>query len=132
MPTEITRQVVQRLFIDHVDELKGFVASLVPDPELVDDVVQETFVAVTARAAHYDPRQSFKTWLFIVARDKLREVGGRADAEARPFADDVLECWWRATRDSRCPGIRCGFSTSASTRLRRRPGASWCCGIKTR
>ena len=91
MPTEITRQVVQRLFIDHVDELKGFVASLVPDPELVDDVVQETFVAVTARAAHYDPRQSFKTWLFIVARDKLREVGGRADAEARPFADDVLE-----------------------------------------
>jgi len=91
MPTEITRQAVQRLFIDHVDELKGFVASLVPDPELVDDVVQETFVAVTARAAHYDPRQSFKTWLFIVARDKLREVGGRADAEARPFADDVLE-----------------------------------------
>jgi len=91
MTTEAAQAFVQRLFIEHVDELKGFVASLVPDPELVDDVVQETFVAVTARAAHYDPRQSFKGWLFIVARDKIREVGGRAEAEARPFADDVLE-----------------------------------------
>jgi RNA polymerase sigma-70 factor (ECF subfamily) len=91
MPAETAQQLVQKLFIDHVDELKGFVTSLIPDPELVDDVVQETFVAVTARAAHYDPRQSFKAWLFIVARDKIREVGARADAEARPFADDVLE-----------------------------------------
>lgn len=91
MPAETTRQFVQKLFIEHVDELKGFVSSLVPDPELVDDVVQETFVAVTARAAHYDQRQSFTTWLFVVARDKLREVGRRAEAEARPFADDVLE-----------------------------------------
>jgi len=91
MPADTAQQLVQRLFIEHVDELKGFVSSLVPDPELVDDVVQETFVAVTARAAHYDPLQSFRNWLFIVARDKLREVGGRADAEARPFADDVLE-----------------------------------------
>ncbi len=91
MTDETAKQVVQRLFIEHVDELKGFVSSLVPDPELVDDVVQETFVAVTARAAHYDPRQAFRSWLFIVARDKLREVGGRADAEARPFADDVLD-----------------------------------------
>jgi RNA polymerase sigma-70 factor, ECF subfamily len=91
MPAETAQQLVQKLFVDHVDELKGFVTSLIPDPELVDDVVQETFVAVTARAAHYDPRQSFKAWLFIVARDKIREVGSRADAEARPFADDVLE-----------------------------------------
>lgn len=91
MPAETAQQLVQRLFIEHVDEVKGLVASLVPDPELVEDVVQETFVAVTARAAHYDPKQSFKNWLFIVARDKLREVGGRVEAEARPFADDVLE-----------------------------------------
>ena len=91
MPAETAQQLAQRLFIEHVDEVKGFVASLVPDPELVEDVVQETFVAVTARAAHYDPKQSFKNWLFIVARDKLREVGERVEAEARPFADDVLE-----------------------------------------
>lgn len=91
MPQETQRGLVQRLFIEHVDELQGFVASLVPEPELVDDVVQETFVAVTARADHYDPTQSFSSWLFIVARDKIRELGGKAAAEARPFADEVLD-----------------------------------------
>ena len=107
MTTEAAQSFVQRLFIEHVDELKGFVASLVPDPEFVDDVVQETFVAVTARAAHYDPRQSFKSWLFIVARDKIRAVGGRAEAEARPFADDVLEVLAASH-----PGFTNGFAIS--------------------
>jgi RNA polymerase sigma-70 factor, ECF subfamily len=91
MTQESQRALVQQLFIEHVDELQGFVASLVPEPELVDDVVQETFVAVSARADHYDPKQSFSAWLFIVARDKIRELGGKAAAEARPFADEVLD-----------------------------------------
>ena len=91
MPTETQREFVQRLFIEHVDELKGFVASLMPEPELVDDVVQETFVAVTARADHYDSKRSFLEWLFVVARDKIREIGGRAESDATPFSDAVLE-----------------------------------------
>jgi RNA polymerase sigma-70 factor (ECF subfamily) len=91
MSQESHQALVQRLFIEHVDELQGFVASLVPEPELVDDVVQETFVAVSARADGYDPKKSFSTWLFVVARDKIREIGGKAAAEARPFADEVLD-----------------------------------------
>ena len=66
-------------------------ASLVPESELVDDVVQETFVAVTARADAYDVKQSFSAWLFTVARDKIRELSGKATAEARPLADEVLD-----------------------------------------
>jgi RNA polymerase sigma-70 factor, ECF subfamily len=89
--SEPQRSLVQRLFIEHVDELQGFVASLVPDPGLVDDVIQETFVAASARADGYDPTKSFSAWLFTVARDKIRELGSNADAEARPFADDVLD-----------------------------------------
>jgi RNA polymerase sigma-70 factor (ECF subfamily) len=91
MPQESQRARVQRLFIEHVDELQGFVASLVPESELVDDVVQETFVAVTARADGYDAKQSFSAWLFTVARDKIRELSGKATAEARPLADEVLD-----------------------------------------
>jgi RNA polymerase sigma-70 factor (ECF subfamily) len=91
VPSDAQRSLVQRLFIEHVDELKGFVTSLVPGPELAEDVIQETFVAVTARADGYDPGKSFTEWLFVVARDKLRELGGKASAEARPFADEVLD-----------------------------------------
>ena len=89
--SESQRALVQQQFIEHVDELQGFVASLVPEPGLVDDIVQETFVAISARAAGYDPTTSFSAWLFTVARDKIREIGGKASAEARPFADDVLD-----------------------------------------
>lgn len=91
MAHESGRELVQRLFIEHIDALKGFVSALVPAAELVEDVVQETFVAVSARADHYDPRTSFSDWLFVVARDKIRESGGRAAAEARPFSDAVLD-----------------------------------------
>jgi RNA polymerase sigma-70 factor (ECF subfamily) len=91
MAKEFHRALVQRLFIEHVDELQGFVASLVPESEVVDDVVQETFLAVSARADAYDPKQSFSAWLFVVARDKIRELGGKAAAEAQPFADEVLD-----------------------------------------
>lgn len=91
MTDESRRAVVQRLFLEHIDALKGFVSALVPAAELVDDIVQDTFVAVSARAEHYDPRTSFSEWLFVVARDKIREAGGRAAAEARPFSDAVLD-----------------------------------------
>jgi RNA polymerase sigma-70 factor, ECF subfamily len=91
MPAENARQLVQKLFLEHIDALKGFVSALVPATELVDDIIQETFVAVSARADHYDPQTRFSDWLFVVARDKIREAGGRAAAEARPFSDAVLD-----------------------------------------
>lgn len=108
MPSE-HRTLVQRLFIEHVDELQGFVASLVPKPELVDDVVQETFVAVTARCDGYDPTKSFTSWLFIVARDKIREIGGKAEAEARPLADDVLDVLMATRNEFAAPPDRLRF-----------------------
>jgi RNA polymerase sigma-70 factor (ECF subfamily) len=91
MPAESQRALAQRLFLEHIDALKGFVSAMVPATELVDDIVQETFLAVSARADHYDPQTSFTDWLFVVARDKIREAGGRAAAEARPFSDAVLD-----------------------------------------
>jgi RNA polymerase sigma-70 factor (ECF subfamily) len=108
MADDSRRALVQRLFLEHIDALKGFVSALVPATELVDDVVQETFVAVSARAHHYDPRTSFSDWLFVVARDKIRETGGRAAAEARPFSDAVLDVL-TASR---------GESVASATRLR--------------
>jgi RNA polymerase sigma-70 factor (ECF subfamily) len=91
MATEPQRTLVQRLFLEHIDALKGYVSALLPATELVDDIVQETFLAVSARADHYDSRMSFSDWLFVVARDKIREIGGRAAVEARPFSDAVLD-----------------------------------------
>jgi RNA polymerase sigma-70 factor (ECF subfamily) len=82
---------VQQLFIEHSAEIRGFVAALMPDASLVDDVVQETFMAVSSRAADYDESRSFLAWAFGFGRNKVMEAARRTRRSARPLADEVLE-----------------------------------------
>ena len=58
---------VQSLFLQHLPALRGFVLSLVSDFSLVDDVVQETFVTVTAKAASYQRGTNFRAWVWTIA-----------------------------------------------------------------
>jgi RNA polymerase sigma factor (sigma-70 family) len=111
------RTLVQRLFIEHVDELQGFVASLVPKSEMVDDIVQETFVAVTARADGYDPQKSFTSWMLVVARDKIRELGGKVEADAQPLADSVLDVLTATRREFAASPDRLRFVTDCIAAL---------------
>ena len=85
------RELVQRLFLERVPEIRRFVTATLPDMALVDDVIQETFKAVTADAAFYDPRQSFTAWLHPVVRHAVTTVGRRADSKSQPFAEDVID-----------------------------------------
>lgn len=84
-------QRVQQLFLEHAAEIRGFTSALMPDEELVDDVVQETFMAISARADDYDPGRSFRGWAFGFARRKVLEVGRRARRGAEPLPADILE-----------------------------------------
>jgi RNA polymerase sigma-70 factor (ECF subfamily) len=84
-------ELVQRLFIEQVVALKRFVLSLTPDLQLAEDVVQETFVELTKRAATFDPKTSFTAWMNDVARSKLTQLGWRANASGRPLREAVLE-----------------------------------------
>lgn len=82
--------VVQSLFIEHGAQIRGFVAALMPDSALVDDVVQETFLAITAKAADYDPTRSFPAWVYGFARRKVLENGRRSRRGGQPLPDEVL------------------------------------------
>lgn len=65
--------LVQRLFIENMTALRGMVRALVPDKVRVDDIVQETFLTVTAKAAQFREGTSFRAWVFTVARYKVLE-----------------------------------------------------------
>lgn len=90
-PPADRRELVQRLFIEQVVGLRRFVTSLTPDVQLAEDVVQETFVELTKRAASYDPSTSFTAWMNEVARGKLSQLGWRANTSGRPLREEVLE-----------------------------------------
>jgi DNA-directed RNA polymerase specialized sigma24 family protein len=51
-----TTTVVQRLFVQHAAHLRGFIVALLPDLAQADDVFQETFLTVTAKAEVYSKR----------------------------------------------------------------------------
>jgi RNA polymerase sigma factor (sigma-70 family) len=54
-------------------------------PDFIDDVVQETLLAVHRARHTYDPRRSFSGWLAVIAQrraiDVLRSVGRRRSRE---------------------------------------------------
>lgn len=64
---------VQRLFVAHIDVIRGFIWGLLPDQAAVDDVVQETFVAVSKLSVRFAPGTSFPKWACSIARFKVME-----------------------------------------------------------
>ena len=85
------RDTVHRLFITHFDELRSFVAAVMPDPDMVDDVLHTTFKAMTSRAGEYDPSQRFSSWATTIARHKIVQMAERVETAAQPFSPEVLE-----------------------------------------
>jgi DNA-directed RNA polymerase specialized sigma24 family protein len=50
MPSEEKTVLVQSLFVQNMMAVRGFVIALMPNFSRVDDVMQETFLTVTAKA----------------------------------------------------------------------------------
>ena len=83
--------LVQRLFVQHATQLRGFIVALMPDLAHVDDVLQETFLTVTTKADSFDPQSNFLAWACAIARYKMAEVGRRASRQWQPLSAEVLE-----------------------------------------
>jgi RNA polymerase sigma-70 factor (ECF subfamily) len=82
---------VQMLFIQHASQLRGFIIALMPDFSRVDDVLQETFLTITKKAASFEPGSNFLGWACAIARYKVLEGGRKAAAGGQPFAPEVIE-----------------------------------------
>lgn len=51
------------------DEVFGFLAGMLGDASLAEDVLQETFLRVHASLARYDDARPFRAWLYQIARN---------------------------------------------------------------
>lgn len=81
---------VQRLFVSLAPSLRRFVYSLLPHGDDAEDVVQETFLTVTAKAADFTAGTNFRAWAFAIARLKVKEAL-RRNRRAQLLTDSVLE-----------------------------------------
>lgn len=64
-------QAHRRLLGALVPVLRGYFGRRTGDAAQIEDLVQETLIAIHTRRASYDPVRPFGPWLFAVARYKL-------------------------------------------------------------
>ncbi len=82
--------LVQMLFVQHTAALRGFVHALMPDFARADDVMQETFLTVTKKAADFEPGSNFLGWACTIARFKVMEAGRKAK-NSTTLSPDIIE-----------------------------------------
>ena len=82
------RTGVTQLLTEQRPSLLRFAAQQLPDPELAEDVVQETQLAAIEAAGRYSGRASRRTWLFAILRRKIADAHR---ARARDVARSAIE-----------------------------------------
>ncbi|MFT5735313.1 MAG: RNA polymerase sigma-70 factor (ECF subfamily) [Planctomycetota bacterium] len=58
--------------------------------ELAEDIAQETLLAAVKAIEGFDGRSTLRTWLFGIAKNKIREAL-RASSRSRPLGDILLD-----------------------------------------
>jgi RNA polymerase sigma-70 factor (ECF subfamily) len=69
--------------------LRAYYRRRVPPGIDVEDLVQETLIAVHTRRATYDPAQPFTAWAYAIARYKLIDAMRRGRAHLRAPAEEA-------------------------------------------
>lgn len=82
---------VQTLFVQHQQAVLAYVLSLEPDLHDAQEIVQETFVTASRKAATFAAGTNFLAWVCAIARFKtLHYQRTRSRRNAR-LAEDVVE-----------------------------------------
>lgn len=62
-------EVFPYLINRHLKSVYRFIISLVQDESIAEDLTQDVFIKVWKKLKSYNPKYSFKTWLFTIARN---------------------------------------------------------------
>jgi RNA polymerase sigma-70 factor (ECF subfamily) len=76
---ENNEQQVQRLFLEHIGLIRGFIFALVRDRDRTKDIFQDVFMIATRKAAQFQLGSNFLAWVRAIVRLRVLE-------EQRQFA----------------------------------------------
>ena len=69
------RKAAARLVAAHIDAVYAYARHrLLPHADLVDDVVQDVFLAALKGLATFEGQSSLRTWLVAIARHKIEDI----------------------------------------------------------
>jgi RNA polymerase sigma-70 factor (ECF subfamily) len=85
------RKAAARLVAGHIDAVYGYARSrLAPRADLVDDIVQDVFLAALNGLATFQAQSSLRTWLLGIARHKVEDIYRQRLRASLPL-DDLNE-----------------------------------------
>jgi RNA polymerase sigma-70 factor, ECF subfamily len=79
-----SREAFTELFERYREPVYGFFRRRLWEAARAEELAQETFLAVLRGAARYEPRASFRTYLYAIAFKQVSGEWRRAKREARP------------------------------------------------
>lgn len=62
-----------KLYAKYKNDVYGFIASLIKEKSVVDDIFQETFIKMIRSLELYREQNSFRSWLFAIAHNLCRD-----------------------------------------------------------
>ena len=81
------RAALAELYATHRRSLLTYLRSLVADPGLAEEVLQDTLYAAWIGAANYEPRASVRVWLLGIARRRAHDALRRRTISLAPAVD---------------------------------------------
>lgn len=91
VPANSVETGVQGHFLANIGLIRGFIRALVRDRHLADDVLQETFLTVSAKAADFEPGTNFPRWACAIARLKVLECLRRERGNLTFLSEETVE-----------------------------------------
>ncbi len=79
------------LFVAHEARLRGFLRSLLPRWNAVDDVLQETSLVAWRKFAQFDPATNFMAWACAIARFEALRFLRDQGRDPHVFSDELFE-----------------------------------------
>ncbi|MBD5782095.1 RNA polymerase sigma factor [Pelagicoccus sp. NFK12] len=79
------------LFEKYHQPLLGFFRRLSGQAQLSEDLAQETFWRILRYRKSYDPRRSFRAWMYQIARNVMNDHGRKTTRAGRIFDDRSSE-----------------------------------------
>lgn len=90
-PSAPAAALVEKLFLANAGAIKGCIHALLRDQSLVEDVLQETFLVVSAKADSFQPGTNFVAWACTIARYKVLETIRRRARMECCLSTEVIE-----------------------------------------
>ncbi len=86
------RQAFEVLYHRYARRLYGYVAKLIKQPELVEEVLDDVMLVIWQNAARFDQSSRLSTWIFGIAHHKALKALGRSSRQQTEPLPDVPLC----------------------------------------